>query len=600
MGAVLEPNGCTFRVWAPNATGVFLVGDFTTPPWTQRLELLPGGSDPHGGCRSVSVDGVGDGAKYRYVVRRGAAEEERLDPRSREAAREPGQELRHSVVRRDVFEWEATSFRMPAWNDLVIYEFHVGTFNDEIDGPEGTFDELVEELVYLRDLGVSAVELMPVSEFPSATSMGYNPSLPFAVENAYGTAADFKEFVRRAHGNDLAVLVDVVYNHFGPDLGESLWRFDLWPDEQHRGGIYFYNDDRVITDFGDRPDFGRPEVRQYIRDNTMMWLSEYRVDGLRVDSTLNIHRAVGKGVDRGPIAEGWQLLQWINRDKDADGAWKINIAEDLQDNPAITRAIPAGGAGFNAQWDKRFHDTMRDTLVPADDGARQMWRVRDAIYHRYDGDAFRRVIYTESHDEVTIQNGDDLGRMTRKVNWHDAEGYDARKRSTLGAALVFTAPGIPMLFQGQELLEWRTWTDQTPMDWAREHRFGGILNLYRDLIKLRRNRRGNTRGLQGRHVNVFHENEGAKVIAFHRWMDGGAGDDVVVVANFSGREYPGYNVGFPRAGTWWLRFNSDWRGYAGDYGNVGYDTTAGCGPNQGMPFNGNVGLGRYSAIVLSQ
>ena len=138
------------------------------------------------------------------------------------------------------------------------------------------------------------------------------------------------------------------------------------------------------------------------------------------------------------------------------------------------------------------------------------------------------------------------------------------------------------------------------MDWAREQRFAGILNLYRDLIKLRRNWYNNTRGLRGQHVNVFHVNHEAKVIAFHRWADGGPGDDVVVVANFADRRYDSYNVGFPRGGTWFLRFNSDWQHYSGDFGNAGYDTTAGGGPNQGMPHNGNVALGPYSAIMLSQ
>jgi 1,4-alpha-glucan branching enzyme len=226
--------------------------------------------------------------------------------------------------------------------------------------------------------------------------------------------------------------------------------------------------------------------------------------------------------------------------------------------------------------------------------------VRDAVYGRYNGDAFQRVIYTESHDEVTVRDGVKLGRMPEKIWPGRADSWESRKRSTLGAAMVFTSPGIPMLFMGQEFLEWGSWTDQTPLDWDKERRFEGILNLYRDLIKLRRNRYDNTRGLRGQNVNVFHVDHGAKVMAFHRWAEGGPGDDVIVVANFGGRRFDAYNVGFPRAGNWFLRFNSDWTGYAGDFGNAGYDTTAGGGGNQGMPFNGNVGIGPYSAIVLSQ
>ena len=119
------------------------------------------------------------------------------------------------------------------------------------------------------------------------------------------------------------------------------------------------------------------------------------------------------------------------------------------------------------------------------------------------------------------------------------------------------------------------------------------------MIRLRRNWDNNTRGLCGDNVNVFHVNpEG--VIAFHRWAQGGSGDDVVVVANLSNRQWDSYNIGFPRAGTWYLRFNSDYRGYSDQFTNVGYDTTAASGGNQGMPANGNVGLGPYSVIVLSQ
>jgi 1,4-alpha-glucan branching enzyme len=190
--------------------------------------------------------------------------------------------------------------------------------------------------------------------------------------------------------------------------------------------------------------------------------------------------------------------------------------------------------------------------------------------------------------------------MPNKIWWGHADSWEARKRSTLGAGLVFTAPGIPMIFQGQEFLEWVTWTDRTPLDWSREKRFPGILALYRDLIRLRRNWFDNTRGLRGQGINVFHVNDEAKVIAYHRWSDGGPGDDVVAVANFANRPYHSYNVGFPRAGTWHLRFDSDWRGYSSDYGNVGRTTSADEGPNHGLPASGNVDLGPYSLLIYSQ
>jgi 1,4-alpha-glucan branching enzyme len=184
----------------------------------------------------------------------------------------------------------------------------------------------------------------------------------------------------------------------------------------------------------------------------------------------------------------------------------------------------------------------------------------------------------------------------------NAGSYFSKKRSTLGAALVFTSPGIPMIFMGQEFLESGYFhNDPQELDWTKTTTYSGIVNLYRDLIHLRRNWYNNTRGLRGQHVNVHHTNNSAKVLAFHRWDQGGNGDDVVVVLNFANQGYASYTIGFPRGGQWRVRFNSDWNGYSSDFGNwFSYDTEADGGPCDGMPFSGNVGLGPYSAIILSQ
>jgi len=601
MGASLCPDGCSFRVWAPNADRIFVAGDFTEPPWARaRIALArdaPQG--PGASYWSAFVPGVRENAEYRFVIQQGGETLWRMDPYGRDVTGARG----NSVVADTAFDWGATPFRMPNWNELVIYELHVGTFNDEPGGPVGTFDDVHEGLDHLRDLGINAIEIMPAADVDTDVSMGYNPSLLFALESAYGRPHAFKELVRAAHERGLAVIVDVVYNHLGPEgLDACMGRFDGWalPGKQ---GIYFYPDARSETPYGDdnRPDFGRPEVRQLLRDNAMAWLHDYRVDGLRLDSTIGIRRAVGRaGHDYGEIPEGWALLQWIARDKDAELPWNVLIAEDLQENEWITRPAPAGGAGCNAQWDRGFYEAVKDALVAPRDEDRDLGRVRDALSRRYNGDAFQRVIYTESHDEVTVRDGQDLGRMPNKIWWGHADSWEARKRSTLGAGLVFTAPGIPMIFQGQEFLEWVTWTDRTPLDWSKEKRFPGILALYRDLIRLRRNWFDNTRGLRGQGINVFHVNDEAKVIAYHRWSDGGPGDDVVAVANFANRPYHSYNVGFPRAGTWHLRFDSDWRGYSSDYGNVGRTTSADEGPNHGLPASGNVDLGPYSLLIYSQ
>ena len=385
--------------------------------------------------------------------------------------------------------------------------------------------------------------------------------------------------------------LDVVHNHYGPsDL--DLWRFDGW-FEGNRGGIYFYQDDRANTPWGDtRPDFGRNEVRQFIRDNYVMWLTDFHVDGFRTDSTSNI-----RTTDNGDNPEGWSLLQWINDEINNVKPGALSIAEDLQNNAWITKDTGAGGAGFDAQWNAQFVHPVRASLEALSDNDRNMWDVRNAIAYQYSGDAFERVIYTESHDEVA--NG--RARVPEVVWPGNADSWASQKRSTLGAVLVMTSPGIPMIFQGQEVLEDGYFQDSDPVDWSKEITHAGIKTLYTDLIHLRRNWYDQTRGLRGQNTNVFHVNNSDKVIAFHRWQNGGAGDDVIVVCNFSGNTKWGYRIGLPRDGVWRVRFNSDWSGYSSDFNNhYTADLTADGTDWNGLNFSGELSIAPYSAVILSQ
>lgn len=138
------------------------------------------------------------------------------------------------------------------------------------------------------------------------------------------------------------------------------------------------------------------------------------------------------------------------------------------------------------------------------------------------------------------------------------------------------------------------------LDWNKLKKHNGVFQLYRDLIKLRRNTEKNTQGLMGQHIRTFHVNEQTKVIAYHRWMEAGRGDDVVVVANFSSGSLDSYTIGFPVSGAWVLRFNSDWKSYCDDFTDQGYSTTAEDGQCDGLPYRGNIGVGPYSLIILSQ
>src|SRR5262249_36699269 len=175
-----------------------------------------------------------------------------------------------------------------------------------------------------------------------------NPSHLFAVEIAYGGPRAFKAFIKECHRHGIAVILDVVYNHLGPNRLD-LWRFDGW-HQGELGGIYFYNDNRARTPWGHtRPDFGRPEVRQFLRDNALMWLHESHVDGPRCAST-NYIRAVA---DRGGhhLPDGWHFMQELNREIRRRFPGRLTVAEDLQNDPRLTEDADRGGAGFGAQWD---------------------------------------------------------------------------------------------------------------------------------------------------------------------------------------------------------------------------------------------------------
>jgi 1,4-alpha-glucan branching enzyme len=586
MGAIPHGGGVAFRVWAPHAERVSVIGSFNG--WD-------GGKDPmqseENGYWYTDVAEARAGDQYKFLLTTSMGAFKRIDPYAREVTGSVG----NAIVHDPDFDWQGDNFNLAPWNELVIYELHVGTFNDQQeDSRPGQFSSVTARLEHLKRLGVNAIQIMPVGEFAGERSWGYNPAHIFSVEVSYGGALAFKQFVKRAHQEGIAVILDVVYNHLGPD-DLDLWQFDGW-SENNRGGIYFFNDDRAVTPWGEtRPDYGRDEVRQYIRDNVFMWLEEYHVDGIRFDCTQFI-RTVDGTRDQ-DLPEGWSLLQWINGQVSEVYPGRITIAEDLQNYNWLTRDVGSGGAGFGSQWDAMFVHPIRRAVVATEDEQRSLAAVRDAICYRYNDDAFDRVIYSESHDEVA--NG--KSRVPQEISPNDPKGWHARKRSTLAAAMVFTSPGIPMLFQGQEFLEGEWFRDTVPLDWDQRDEFHGIVRLYRDLIRLRLNRDGFTRGLCGQFTQVCHLNEESNVIAFHRWDRGGAADDVVVVASFSHEPKHGYAIGFPAAGCWKLRFNSDWQGYSDDFhGHPSTDVVAEQGEFDGLPFRSALSIGPYSVLIFSQ
>ena len=587
MGAVPFEGGVAFRVWAPYAERVGVMGSFNG--WYRDANPL---ASEGNGYWSADVAEAAPGDEYKFVLVNGDKEMIRSDPYARQMTNSIGNSV---IYDPSAFDWEGDAFEIESWNRLVVYEMHIGTFNAEGDGP-GTFESAIGRLDSLRDLGVNALSVMPVTEFAGDYSWGYNGAYPFAVESAYGGPDALKWFVKEAHVRGMAVLLDVVYNHFGPsDL--DLWQFDGW-SENGRGGIYFYNDERAKTPWGDtRPDYGREEVRRYIRDNALMWLEDFHADGLRWDGTVFIRNVDFTGSPEGDLPEGWEMMRAINQEINDKMPGKISIAEDLQQSDAITRDVGSGGAGFDAQWDAAFVHPIRAALIASDDEARYLDSVAQAIQHRYNIDSFERVIYTESHDEVA--NGQE--RLPTEIFPDDAEGWAAQKRSALGAVLVLTSPGIPMLFQGQELLSGGWFRDTDPIEWSRAEAHGGFRNLFRDLIRLRRDFDSTTLGLTGQHTDVFHANHAAKVLAFRRWNEGGPGDETVVVVNLRNTSYDAYRIGLPAEGRWRVRFNSDWEGYSDVFGDfAAYDVEASLEGQDGLPASGEVGLGPYTALILSQ
>ena len=586
MGAIPHQGGVAFRVWAPHAERVAVIGSFND--WEEDKNPLQSEGN---GYWYADVAGAHPGDQYKFLLTTPQGLLKRIDPYAREVTNSVG----NAIVHDPDFDWGGDSFQLAPWNELVIYELHVGTFNDqEDDDNPGRFSSVSARLGHLKKLGINALQIMPVGEFAGDRSWGYNPAHIFSVELAYGGPKAFKQFVKRAHEQGIGVILDLVYNHLGPD-DLDLWQFDGW-SENGRGGIYFYNDDRAITPWGEtRPDYGRGEVRQFLLDNVMMWLGDYHVDGIRFDCTQYVRTVNGTGTQELP--DGWSLLQWINAQVAQTYPGRITIAEDLQHNRWLTKDVGAGGAGFSSQWDAMFVHPIRRAVTAADDSQRSLAAIRDAICYRYNDDAFDRVIYSESHDEVA--NG--RARVPQEISPDDPKGWYARKRSTLAAAMVFTAPGIPLLFQGQEFLEGGWFRDTVPVDWDQNVEFHGIVRLYRDLIRLRTNCEGHTRGLCGQFTQVFHVNDERKVIAFHRWDKGGVADDVVVVANFSHESQESYITGFPAAGSWKLRFNSNWQGYSEDFqGDPSSDVETQQGAYDGFPFHGVFAIGPYSVLIFSQ
>ena len=456
MGAIPMDGATRFKVWAPHAQAVSVIGDFNG--WAGEKNPLRRGE---GGMWSGEVAGAAVGQQYQFEIRN----EDKVLRKNDAYARQLHAEKSTSVIYADTFKWNTPAPVASKWNDLVLYELHVGTFDSTTgkrDG-SGTFDTVIARLPYLKSLGVNALQVMPLMAFPNKRSWGYSLTNPFCVEPGYGGPDGLKKLVDVAHALGIALIIDVVINHFGPD-DLDLWQYDGW-SENDKGGIYLYNDHRAWTPWGEnRPDFGRGEVRQYLRDSALIWLEEFRFDGLRMDATLFIRNTRGEE-DRPDcdLPEGWTLMQWINDEVERFFPGRLLIAEDLQRNEWITKPVCEGGLGYQTQWDPSFCYPVRQNVCTPADEQRSMAAIARAIEFSYNNDPAQRVIYSDSHD----QDANGQSRLPQQIDPQDAEGYFARKRSTLAAGLVMTSPGVPLLFEGQEFLESGWFRAEISLDWSK-------------------------------------------------------------------------------------------------------------------------------------
>ncbi len=574
LGAtVLDDGGVSFGVWAPSATGVDVEGTFAPTPVTLTAV--------DGGIFEGRVAAARAGDSYRYRIHSGTALLDRLDPRARDV--DGGAAV---IVDPRAFPWSTPPFAMPPKNESILYELHVGSFS-AAGGGHGTFASAIGKLDWLASLGVTAIELMPANDFGSDDGWGYNPSSYFAPHPSFGRADDLRALVDAAHARGIGVVLDVVYNHYEASSGAPLDCFDgACPDGG--AGIYFFGDPTyATTPWGPRPDYASPRVSDFITDGAFAWLAESRVDGLRWDSVSNIRAIDGSGA----VPGGAPLLQRANDAIHALRPDALLIAEDLKGDAQITASTGTGGLGFDTQWDG-FAPVVA-AVAATTDAARNLDAVRAALAWSYNGDPYARVLYTESHD--TVGNGG--VRLPNAIDPSAPTSLTARKGTLLATLALLTAPAVPMLFMGEEMLATGTFVDPGAPSTGRSRPRMSRSSPSTAPRSARRNLDGVTAGLVGMNVDVFHLNETAKVMVYRRYD--AAGNDVVVALNFGATAYTSYLVGLPEGGTWHVRLNADDTQYGADFGGASSaDVVAASTPRDAQPYTGSLALGAYAGVIF--
>lgn len=592
MGANLVDGGATFRIWAPGAGHVYVaLGGAANYRPRQEDELI---KDPSTGHWTGFFPGVADGMKYRlYIEGKGGAGFKR-DPWARELELYGYPDCDCIVRDPDTYPWHDHGYRPPEFRDLIVYQFHVGVFYARDDhgrdirrGRVSKFLDVLDRIEYLADLGVNAIQPLPLVEFQGEWSLGYNCSDIFSPEMDYcvdpsqldphlgranrllaqkgfaplgldqlgGQVNQLKAFIDICHLYGLAVIVDVVYNHAGGGFDpQSIDHFDFPANPDQGNSLYFsgnsYAGGRVFA-------FKKPEVRDFLIHNAKMFIDEYHADGLRFDEVSVIDRF-----------GGWSFCQDLTDTLRSVKPEAVKIAEYWGEHRWLCIWRSDGGMGFDVGYDDGIREGIRGAIAEAACGAAataHLDRIKRGLERPWNfPEAWRAYNCIENHDFVLDMDGDHRKpRIPKLADWNNPRSWYARSRARVATGMLLTAPGVPMLFMGQEFLEDKLWSDNPHRSevfiwWdglgGSDRHMGDFHRFTRDLIRLRRC----YPALRSESINVFHVDNFNRILAFHRWVPG-VGNDVVVVVSLREETFYDrrYTLGFPLAGYWHEVFNSD-------------------------------------------
>ena len=628
LGGTVVTGGAALRVWAPRATAVYLLGDFNQFAVDENFRLQSLNDETWAGF----LAGAKDGTRYMFHVRGNGGEGDKRDPRARSLTLQPRFPDCYCILRDpSSFTWHETGYRTPAFNKLLLYQLHVGTFRIASGNSEGKFFDVMERLPYLQALGINGLQLMPIVEFPTEFSLGYNGTDYFSPENDYSESdpAKLKNYFELAnqllaargqppypnpdlfghadnqlralvdlcHIYGVAVLFDVVYNHAGGGFDDkSLYFFDEMPRGDNNNSLYFTGQGWAG---GLAFAYWNNNVKQFLVDNARSFYEEYRIDGLRFDEVSVMDRF-----------GGWPACQAITGTLRYVKPEAIQVAEYWPVNPAIVRSANDGGAGFDATWQDELREAVRGAIAQSAGGwnaSVDMGRIAGALESQRLPARWQSVQCVENHDIIKRGEGQ---RIPRLADASDSRSWYARSRSRVATGLLMTAPGIPMLFMGQEFLEDKQFSDDPHSGnllwWAGLEGVGGEgqdkamsdhLRFTTDLIRLRWRQPAFCDG----NMRVHYVNNTDRVLAFYRWIEG-FGNDVVVVASLRESTFWEYRIGFPGGGQWSEVFNSDvydnWVNpmVAGNHGAVSADAV----PMHGMPASAAVVIPANAIVAFAR